>query len=421
MSKTESRAQVLSLPKLTVPTFPITARLPASTIASAVALHIANGVDNRADLARAAALSRTTVATGIDFLLERGLLGQSEGGSPTGRGRPSDRLRFSTRVGMVAVIDLGLATSSISLFGADQTAVASRFVHLDFASGPDLAFPALMEHVELLLADAGEAHGRVNLCVVAVPGPIDGRRGAVNRPPLLPGWESFDLSTALSEAMGCDVIVEKDVNLRVLGEARTLSNEELPLVLVKVAAAIEAGIVLSDGSMYRGADGFAGDVGHIATSSAEGNACACGNIGCLATIASTDALAARLSALKGSEVDLLEFERLVRDADPDALQLFREGINALGDVLAGLVNFVNPARIVISGALTEWNPDILSGVRRTVYDRSLPITTTRLSVVTPLLGHWSGTSGGLTLGIERLLNEEHLLERPIVTGGDAAD
>jgi len=420
MSITQSRAQVMSLPQLSIRTFPLTARLSSSTIASALALHIANGVDNRADLARASDLSRTTVAAGIAFLAERGLLEQSEGGAPTGRGRPSDRLRFAPRVGMVMVIDLGLATSSISLFAADQSSVASRFVHLDFARGPELAFPALMEHVEMLLAEAGNSHGRVELCVTAVPGPIDGRRGAVNRPPLLPGWESFDLAAALHEALDCEVILEKDVNLRALGEARALGTDELPLVLVKVAAAIEAGIVLSDGTVYRGAGGFAGDVGHIATPSATGNLCPCGNTGCLATIASTDALAARLSDVKGTEVDLLEFEQLVRDADPDALQLFRDGINALGDVLAGLVNFVNPARIVISGAVTEWNPDILSGVRRTVYDRSLPTTTTRLSVATPLHGHWSGTGGALTLGIERLLSEDQLLARSVVDGAGSA-
>jgi hypothetical protein len=64
--------------------------------------------------------------------------------------------------------------------------------------------------------------------------------------------------------------------------------------------------------------------------------------------------------------------------------------------------------------VTEWNPDILSGVRRTVYDRSLPTTTTRLSVATPLHGHWSGTGGALTLGIERMLSEDQLLTRPLV-------
>ncbi len=412
MPHAQSKPASMVLQRLTIPTYPLTARLTPSAIAACLALHIANGVDNRADLARASSLSRTTVATGVDFLAERGLLERSSSASPEGRGRPSDRLQFTPMVGLIAVADLGVTSSTVSVFTADQTCLASTLVFVDLAAGPESAVPALLDHLQTLISTLDEGYGAVEICMIAVPGPVDARRGGVSRPPLLGGWAAYSLADAFTDALGCPAFVHRDVNLRALGEARASLPSERPLILVKVASAIEAGIVLADGSLYQGADGFAGDVGHIATHAAGDNPCPCGNTGCLQTIASTDALVSRLADRRGEELDLAGFELLIRGGDPTATQILREATRGLGEVLAGLVNFTNPARIVLSGMVTHWNPDVLSGVRGAIYERALPIATSRLTVTTAVHGDRSGSAGALTIALETLLSEKRLLALP---------
>ncbi|WP_181034274.1 ROK family protein [Arthrobacter sp. GMC3] len=403
-----SKPASMVLQPLTVPTYPLTARLTPAAIASCLALHIANGIDNRADLARASNLSRTTVATGVDFLTERGLLERSTTHTPDGRGRPSDRLHFAAPIGLIAVADLGVTSSTVSLFTPDQTCLGSRLVFVDLARGPEIAVPALLEHLQSLISSLDETYGTVEICMIAVPGPVDARRSGVNRPPLLKGWGTYSLENAFVAALGCPVIVDKDVNLRALGEARTSVPTDLPLILVKVASAIEAGIVLANGDLYRGVEGFAGDVGHIASRAAGDKLCACGNTGCLQTIASTDALVSQLSELRDENLDLGDFERLVGAGDPAATRILREAVRGLGEVLAGLVNFTNPSRIVLSGTVTHWNPGILSGLRGAIYERALPIATSRLTVSTAVHGDWSGAAGALTLALEAIFSAERL-------------
>lgn len=409
MSHSDPRPNSLVLGPLKVPTYPLTARLASSAIAACVSLHMAEGVDNRADLARATSLSRTTVGTGVEFLARRGLLDISSVNAANGRGRPSDHLRFTAKVGLIAVADLGITSSNLSVFTADQTCLAYELALVDLAQGPETAVPALIDHLRSLVKTVDPGLGKIEICVVAVPGPVDGRRLGVTRPPLLPGWESYSLTDAFEQYFDCPVLIDKDVNLRALGESLALPDNQRPLFLVKIASALEAGLILPDGSIYRGADGSAGNLGHIATPSADDNPCTCGNTGCLETIASTTAFVSRLSKITGVNTDLSDFERLLRAADPTAVQILREGIRALGQVLAGLVSFTHPARIVLSGAIIGWNPDILSGVRSVIYQRALPSATTRLTVAPAAYGDWSGSAGALMVGLEALLNEQRLL------------
>lgn len=281
-------------------------------------------------------------------------------------------------------------------------------IWVDLAQGPEVAVPAVLEHFRSLISSLDPSVGKVEVCVIAVPGPVDGRRRGVTRPPLLPGWAAYDLGDAIHQGLGCPVLIDRDVNLRALGEARALPPAQRPLLLVKVASALEAGLILSDGSVFRGADGSSGEVGHMATPAAGERPCVCGKTGCLETIASTTAFAARLSERMGQKLDLEDFERLLGTADPVALQILRHGIRSLGEVLSDLINFIHPARIVLSGAFTEWNADILSMVRSVIYERALPVATKRLTVTSAVHGHRSGTAGALAVGLEALLDEQRL-------------
>ena len=77
----------------------------------------------------------------------------------------------------------------------------------------------------------------------------------------------------------------------------------------------------------------------------------------------------------------------------DALRAGAPPSRAVGEVVANLVHFYNPARIVVGGGLTVPSDDMLSGIRAVVYRRALPLATRNLVIGHPTLGEWSGTSG----------------------------
>src|SRR5690606_13594694 len=90
------------------------------------------------------------------------------------------------------------------------------------------------------------------------------------------------------------VLVDNDVNLMALGEHTTRYRDVDHLLFVKVATGVGAGVI-SDGAIRRGAQGAAGDLGHIAVSGCEDVVCRCGNLGCLEAVAGGGAIAAQLS------------------------------------------------------------------------------------------------------------------------------
>ncbi|GGM62868.1 hypothetical protein GCM10010489_37940 [Microbacterium saperdae] len=109
------------------------------------------------------------------------------------------------------------------------------------------------------------------------------------RPPLLPSWDGYPLVATLRERLEVPVILENDVNLRALGETRSRPPEQGPVVYVKVGTGIGAGIVNADGTILRGADGAAGDIGHLRVIDSDA-LCSCGGRGCLEAVASAGAV-----------------------------------------------------------------------------------------------------------------------------------
>jgi predicted NBD/HSP70 family sugar kinase len=140
--------------------------------------------------------------------------------------------------------------------------------------------------------------------------------------------------------------------------------------------------------------------------------CACGNYGCIEAVASASAVLRQLQQLSGDGEDLpRNHEELVaalRAGDKVTVKLVREAATRVGEVVANLVHFFNPARVVIGGGLTVASDDVLAGIRAVVYRRALPLATRNLVISHPTLGSESGTAGGMVLGIERALTEEAL-------------
>ncbi|MFD4501810.1 ROK family protein [Streptomyces sp. NPDC058457] len=374
----------------------------------------------RGALQQATGLSRATVGHRLDRLFRAGWLREGAGGpvdSPLG-GRPSITLEFDDSHAVVLAADLETRHARAAVLSLTGELLAEHSGTLVIQDGPDAVLGELGHWFAELLEKAGHHAPEVCGIGLAVPGPVDTDTGRVVQPPIMPGWDGYDirgrLARAFTEHTGAPavpVLVDNDANLLAYGEQRTGYPDCSAFVLVKVSTGIGAGVVV-DGSIYRGIDGGAGDIGHIRVG-AEAQ-CRCGSYGCLAAVASGGAVARRLAeagipASSGSDV-----RDLLASGHPEAAALAREAGRQVGDVLATVVTLLNPGVLMIAGDLA--GTSFLTGVRELLYQRALPRSTAHLDVVTSRLGERAGLIGAGALVVEHLYAPERAEERLLALG-----
>lgn len=397
--------------RLSVPT--VSARVSIESVASTLARLIAShAAATRADLVRVTGLARSTVTAGLDLLQQAGVICNIGVRTTIGRGRPPEDLDLSPSFGLILVADLGVRFARLSAHDLSQRMLTGAEMRLDVADGPESALAAVTEEFKSMLTRINHPRPVPLVVVIGLPGPMDTGRGIPVKPPIMPGWDGFFVADALRAEFGCPVLCENDVNLRALGEARALAPDQSPLLYIKVSTGIGGGLVTATGDLYHGADGSAGDIGHVRVHGADEVLCVCGNYGCIEAVASAPAILRQIRELPPQETPLPttwdELTAALQTNEKVTVGLVREAASQLGEVVASLVHFYNPARIVVGGGLTVPSDDMLAGIRAVVYRRALPLATRNLVISQPTLGEWSGTAGGLVLGIEHALTPDAL-------------
>ncbi|MEU9629681.1 ROK family protein [Streptomyces luteogriseus] len=371
----------------------------------------------RGALQQATGLSRATVGQRLERLFRAGWLREGAGGpvdSPLG-GRPSITLEFDDEHAVVLAADLDTRHARAAVLSLSGEILAEHSGTLVIDDGPDAVLGELGRWFGELLVKTGLGAEAVCGVGLAVPGPVDTETGRVVQPPIMPGWDGYDirgrLARALTEhagAAGVPVLVDNDANLMAYGEQRAGYPGCSAFVLVKVSTGIGAGVVV-DGAVFRGVDGGAGDIGHIRVPEGAGALCRCGSYGCLAAVASGGAVARRLAetgvpAASGSDV-----RDLLASGHPEAVGLAREAGRRVGDVLATVVTLLNPGVLMIAGDLA--GTPFLTGVRELLYQRALPRSTAHLDVVTARLGERAALVGAGAMVVEHLYAPERAEER----------
>ena len=362
---------------------------------------------SRMDLAARLGVSRTTVAAEVARLVELGLA--EDGGPAASRGgRRSTLVDLDAGLRFVG-IELGATSLRIAVTDGRLGVLARATApNADIRRGPE---PVLAEAIELtrkLLAEQGVE--RPAGLGIGVPGPVDFHAGVPVSPPIMPGWDGYPVRDALSRELGTPVLLDNDVNVMALGEQHTgVARSASAFLFVKIGTGIGCGIVV-DRHLYRGADGCAGDIGHIRIEQS-GPVCACGNPGCLEAFFGGAALArdASIAARAGRSsilAEMLEEDgaltaehvgRAIGRGDATALQLTRDGGRRVGTVLANLVSFFNPGLIVIGGGVAGLGHALLAEIRSAIYRQSLPLATGNLPVVLSELGGDAGVVGAARL------------------------
>lgn len=356
----------------------------------------------RAELAETTGLARSTVATRIDLLMRLGLVAPFGGARSTG-GRPPALFALNPAAKAVAGVDVGATHVRAVLADLSGRILGEESTDLPVVDGPEVVLGWVVAAVQRLT----DASPDTDLAAVGIglPGPVEHSTGRPISPPIMPGWDRYDVAGHVQRAARVPVLIDNDVNIMALGERRTHLADVDDVVLIKVATGIGAGII-SGGRLQRGAQGTAGDLGHVRVPSAGEVECRCGNTGCLEAVAAGPALATALrnqgvAARSGQDV-----VDLVRAGDAAAITVVRDAGRDIGEVVATMVNLVNPSVVVIGGQLAGAGEHLLAGIREVVYQRSLPLATAQLRIEASLAGSEAGVLGAVALAVDHVLSPE---------------
>jgi predicted NBD/HSP70 family sugar kinase len=351
----------------------------------------------RADLVRLTGLARSTITQRLDTLVAAGLL-VPDGESASTGGRPPTQFRFNASGGILLIADIGASHLRCAVTDLAGTVLAEEACGLDVATGPHLVLDQVATSFEALLATAGHLPKDVRGVGIAVPGPVEFATGRVVSPPIMTGWDQFDIPGYFADRYTCPTLVDNDVNAMAFGEQRACWPQHHHMLMIKVGTGVGCGII-ANGELYRGAQGAAGDLGHIPYSGEGGPVCRCGNIGCVEAYAGGWALIRDLRALGHEVSSSSDVVRLIRAGQPDAVRLTRQAGRVLGQAISDAVSFFNPSLVVIGGQLAHADEPLLAGIREVVYRRSLPLATRNLQIITSKLDERAGVTGlALMLG-----------------------
>lgn len=358
----------------------------------------------RAELVQLTGLARSTLAQRLDALLSQQWIVPTEEAVSSG-GRPAVAFTFNRSARVVLAADLGATHARVAVTDLATEVLAERAAEVPIDRGPEATLTWLQHTFEEMLAETGHSPREVCGIGVGLPGPVEHSSGRPVNPPIMPGWDGFPVPEWLGERLGAPVLADNDVNIMALGEHWAARPEADHLIFVKVGTGIGCGII-SDRRLHRGAQGAAGDIGHIRVASALDTVCRCGNVGCLEAVAGGAAMAARLRAAGVEAAGSRDVVRLVRAGNTQAVQLIRQTGRELGDVLASIVNFFNPSVIVVGGDIAEAGEQVLAGLREVIYSRSLPLATQHLTITSSELGDRAGVIGAAVMVVDHVLSPD---------------
>jgi predicted NBD/HSP70 family sugar kinase len=359
----------------------------------------------RADLAALTGLARSTIAQRLEQLQAQDLLRKAGESESTG-GRPPMLFAFNEDAGLVLSADLGATHSRLAVTNLGGRVLAEESGEIEIAAGPERVLDWVDERFHALLRETGRSDDDVHGIGIGVPGPVEHATGRPRNPPIMPGWDGYAIPERFTDRYSVPVLVDNDVNIMALGEHWTHWSRVDHLLFIKVGTGIGCGVVV-DGQIHRGADGAAGDIGHIRVAvggEADEVTCTCGNVDCLEAHAGGGAMAARLRAHGLDAAHSRAVVELARSGEAAAVQLVRESGRLIGEVLAALVNLHNPSVIVIGGDVSRAHEQLLAGIREVVYQRSLPLATRHLRIVRSQLEDRAGVIGAAVMVIEHVLS-----------------
>ena len=372
----------------------------------------------RAEIIRLSGLSAPTVTRIVESLVQLNLI-QSEGlGSSIG-GRPPQLINFKSKENYVIGIDLGATFIRSALSNLDGEFIFEIHVPTNLKKG----FDGVMDQVGGLIEKLSERATQKSLPLwgigIAVCGMVNKNTGIVEYSPIF-GWKNVNIQEALSKHTSLKIALGNVTHLIALGELLYgVGKDYRNFICVNLGYGIGSGIII-DGKLFGGADGIAGEVGHIVMDRHNNRKGLEGVSGTLEALASGYGIAdvARELAKSDSASVLYSLD----DEDIDARKVFEAAKN--GDRLAGeiicnvagylsvsidiLIKLFNTECIVLSGGLVQNGDLLINKIREQVTNYALSGVSRTVPIVQSGFGENAALMGSFSLILERILLLESL-------------
>ncbi|MFP3154825.1 ROK family transcriptional regulator [Lachnospiraceae bacterium ZAX-1] len=320
---------------------------------------INEGTTSRASLAKKLGLTKATISSQVQSLMDDGLIIEV-GSAETTKGRRPILLKFNVLYGHVISVDIGLSTINLLLSDMLGRHCFSKQYMWDGRNLTDVLLLAIGNMIE---AAPESMQGIIGICL--------GIHGVVHKNKILftPYYElnKLPLKKMLEGRFSIPVFLENEANLSALGE-KTFSFQVSNMINISVHSGIGLGVIVNN-QLYCGMNGSAGEFGHTIVEP-DGILCPCGNSGCIEQYASEIAILRKYSLLKNAGNltidDLVSDYQHGKEAARSAVQDF---IHYMSIGVNNIVNIFNPELIVINSSFTTYLPDVIGEIQKLLPNR----------------------------------------------------
>ncbi|MCA1625740.1 MAG: ROK family protein [Acidobacteria bacterium] len=272
------------------------------------------------------------------------------------------------------------------------------------------------EIVEAIVESANEcrencADFQIKVISAAVPGTVNIKDGVIITAPNLRALNDFGMVAALENELGVKAVLENDANAAAVGENWCGASRGFKdSICITLGTGVGGGIII-DGKILRGADGMAGEIGHICVEPF-GAACRCGSRGCVEQYSSASAIVRIAKELEAqypksilknnTQLTAYQVFQAGKDGDKLALEVFRQMGFYLGVALSSLINVLNPQVIVIGGGASAGWELFIPQMQETIRQRAFGGLSERGKIVRGELGDDAGILGTARLAFDSL-------------------
>ena len=361
----------------------------------------------RANLSRETGLSRSAVSTLVDLLLEMDLVEERGEGVSTG-GRKPTVVKFNYQSKYVLGIDIGASHLGILVTDLQGQSIIWLKKNFNVRDEPLTAIELLKQMIVEALQKANITYDDFLGIGIAVPSPVSPQKTNFLSPIFMPAWRDIDLVKALDLPPKLPLIIDNDANMGALAETWWGAGQGCThLAFIKLGTGVGAGFVI-DGRIFRGHGGSAGELGHIVIDP-DGPLCVCGLQGCLATFVGTKALLkqAQDQGYQGQPL-LSEFLVALQEGDLSTRATISKVAYQLGLAVSGLMNMMNPERVILGGDLSLAGDALLHPLRECIQSRSLWSALSGSRILTSSLGETAIAQGAITSILQLALTQPSL-------------
>ncbi len=363
-----------------------------------------NGALSRALLAAKIGLTRSTISRIVDDLIAENLVREVEL-SLGKKGRPGMLLELNPEGGLAVGIEIGVNFIAILLTDFSANVLWRERVNLPDEATSEEYLAKAEQLIQKAHALAASRWLRLMGIGVGVWGLVDQVKGVIRFAPNLM-WHDIPISENWEQKFGVPVYLENDANAAALGEYYFGAGKNIEdFIYISMDIGVGGGII-SEGKLFRGFSGYAGEIGHMAIDR-HGSLCRCGKVGCLETLVGRRVIIKRYQSKTGqAEISLGEIVNRARVGDKVAMSVFDEVAENLGVGIGNLVNIFNPQRIVLGWSLGQAYDLLIPTLEKSIRKNSLTDQMGKLDVVP-----FTNGADDCLLGCVALVMDEIIRER----------